>query len=79
MKPPVKTASKSDVGHGRTLHHSPARRLPTRLLHPDGLTRPEYHVNSSMMNSIIMNSNVISREPSRGKGFCAAESTCNRI
>ncbi|KAJ6857455.1 hypothetical protein NC651_038992 [Populus alba x Populus x berolinensis] len=46
-KLPVKTASKSDVRHGRTLHHSPARRLPTRsdaptrLLHPDELTRPE--------------------------------------
>jgi hypothetical protein len=30
MKPLVKTASKSDVGHDRTLHHSPARRLATR-------------------------------------------------
>jgi hypothetical protein len=45
-KPLVKTASKSDVGHGRTLHHSPARRLPsaqtrtTRLHHPDGLPDP---------------------------------------
>jgi hypothetical protein len=30
MKPLVKTASKSDVGHGRTRHHSPVIRLPTR-------------------------------------------------
>ena len=29
-KPLVKTTSNSNVEHGRTLHHSPARRLPTR-------------------------------------------------
>jgi len=39
MEPLVKTASKSDVGHGCTLHHSPARRLPTRADAP--------HVSSS--------------------------------
>lgn len=46
-KPLVKTTSKSDVGHGRTLHHSPAGHLPTRpmrLLRPDWLTRPEYQL-----------------------------------
>jgi hypothetical protein len=40
-KPLVKTASKSDIENGRTHHHAPARRLPTRptrLLRPDGQT-----------------------------------------
>ncbi|KAJ6959186.1 hypothetical protein NC653_037479 [Populus alba x Populus x berolinensis] len=39
-KPLVKTASKSDVGHGRTLHHSPARRLPTRANAPHASSSP---------------------------------------
>jgi len=46
-KPPVKTASKSDVGHGRTLRQGVCPRAqtrPTRLLHPDELTRPEYQL-----------------------------------
>jgi hypothetical protein len=70
-KPPVKTASKSDVGHGRTLHHSPAKRLPraptrpTRPLHPVELTRPEYQLTRPMwltrirMTSAWRNSDVI--------------------
>ncbi|KAJ6883727.1 hypothetical protein NC652_030850 [Populus alba x Populus x berolinensis] len=38
-KPLVKTTSKSDVGHGRTRHHAPAKRLPTRVdaPHPSSL------------------------------------------
>jgi len=43
-KPLVKTASKSDVENGRKRHHAPVSRLPTRLLHPDGLTLPEYQM-----------------------------------
>ena len=40
-----------------------AQTRPTRLLHPDGLTRPEYQLtrptmNSAMMNNTIMNSNM---------------------
>ena len=67
MKPLVKTASKSDVGHGRTLHHSPARRLPTRADAPHASSSPGWvgptripvdptHENSSMMNSDMVNS-----------------------
>jgi hypothetical protein len=40
MKPLVKTASKSDVGHGRTLHHSPAGHLPTRADAPHASSLP---------------------------------------
>jgi hypothetical protein len=44
-KPLLKTTSKSDVGIVITRRHVPARLLATRhtrLLRPDGLTRPEY-------------------------------------
>jgi len=41
-KPLVKTTSKSDVGHGRTLHHSPAVRLPTRADAPHASSSPEW-------------------------------------
>ena len=57
-KPLVKTTSKSDVEHGRTLHHSPARCLPTRADVPHACpasSSPGWidptHVNSIMMNS----------------------------
>ena len=39
-KPLVKTTSKSNVGRGRTLHHSPARRLPTRTDAPHASSSP---------------------------------------
>ena len=122
----VKMALKSDVGHGRTLHHSPARRLPTSANAPHGChvssspgwvdpTRipvdpthyEQYHdeqytwwtIDVQRMASAWCNDDVImqltsqytcqhsgthlpchwSRAASRGKWFCAAESTCNRI
>jgi hypothetical protein len=40
----VKIASKSNVGHVRTHPYVPIRWLPTHLLRPDGLTRPEYQL-----------------------------------
>jgi hypothetical protein len=53
MKPLVKTAQNSDVGHARTRQHAPERRLPTRTnaphashasSSPEWQTRPEYQM-----------------------------------
>jgi hypothetical protein len=39
-KPLVKTASKLDVGHGRTRRHAPVSRLPTRADAPHASSSP---------------------------------------
>ena len=39
-KPLVKTASKSDIGHDRTCHHTPVSRLPTRADAPHASSSP---------------------------------------
>jgi hypothetical protein len=67
MKPLLKTTSKSDVVNGSTRQH-------TRLLRPDGLTRPEYQMtrptcqtHMSMTSSCHVSDthcHVISRQPS---------------
>jgi hypothetical protein len=60
MKPLVKTASKSDVGHGHTLHHSPARRLPTRADAPHASSSPGWadptHMADPDINDVSMHS-----------------------
>jgi len=59
MKPLVKTASKSDVGHDRTLHHSPARRLPTRADAPHASSSPGWaDPTRIMMTSASRNSDI---------------------
>jgi len=76
-KPLVKTASKSDVGHGRTLHHSPARRLPTRatrLLRLDGLTRPEYQLTRpTWLTRILMTSACTVGMPGITSAWCKCD------
>jgi len=59
-KPLVKTASKSNVGHGHTRHHAPVSHLPTRADAPHASSSPGWanptHVTDPDKDDINMNS-----------------------